>query len=98
VKGGFMPTNPITVLVNGLPNDDGASVRAVIERDFERVFDALVEWQRYENDGESYDDSFDTPVFEAVRLPEYWWSHNEKRFESKTKRNAKFISKRKEVK
>jgi hypothetical protein len=97
MKGGFMPTNTITVLVNGLPNDDGASVRAVIERDFERVFDALVEWQRYENDGESYDDSFDIPVFEAMRMPQHEY-HNDKDVFRRMAWESNRISKRKEVK
>ena len=90
-----MPTYQPAILVNGLPIDK-ALVLDVIERDFDVVFSALVEWQRFTS--VPYDDTHDTPTFEAVRLPSEWWSHNEKRFESKTKRNARFISKRKEVK
>lgn len=46
-----------------------------------------------------YDDSYDhLPKWEAVRLPKQWWSHDEKRHETRTKRNGKFISKTKENK
>ena len=46
-----------------------------------------------------YDDSYDhLPMWEAVRLPKRWWSHDEKRHETKTKLNRKFISKTKDNK
>lgn len=96
VKGDFMSSYHPAILVNGVSADNFVAVENVIERDFERVLDALYEWQRFSD--VVYDDTHDTPTFEAVRLPSEWWSHNEKRFESKTKRNARFISKRKEVK
>jgi hypothetical protein len=97
VKGGFMPTYQPAILVNGVSADNLSVVENVIERDFERVLDALHEWQSFSD--VAYDDSYDTPIFEAVRMPRYEY-HNDKDIlrHFKWKYDCKRISKRKEVK
>lgn len=72
-------------------------VRRVVDNDYDRVEFALCEQTQLDEPDalDAYDCS---PLWEPVRLPERWWSRHERRFETKTKRNAKFLSKRKEVK
>ena len=87
-----MPTYQPAILVNGLPIDK-ALVLDVIERDFDVVFSALVEWQRFTS--VPYDDTHDTPTFEAVRMPRHEYHMDKDVFRGMS---VKRISKRKEVK
>ena len=91
-----MPTYQPAILVNGLPIDK-ALVLDVIERDFDVVFDALVEWQRFTS--VPYDDTYDLPNWEVVRNKDVdFCCRNRCDSGGHAVLYKKFASKRKEVK
>lgn len=92
-----MPTTSLSI--NGVPYTDTykflEEFKNVISRDADNIESILYDWAELEEAGTDEYESYLN--WEAVRVP-YWHDRHDRRCEVVTKRNAKFISKPKEVK